>query len=224
MAEVNFRDIEIRPEIMVAKQLFILLHGVGAQPADLVPLANKIKRVFPDAAFLIPEGISPLDGGGNGRQWFSVQEMTEENRVTRVNAAMPTLRDLVHLAQDRLKVLQPDTALVGFSQGAIMALEYSIKHDGDVGRVLAFSGRFAKLPEKAPKLTTLHLLHGEDDQVILVGHAHAAYDRLANLGGDVTLDIASSVGHEIHDALADRALYRLQTCIPLRSWKLALNV
>jgi phospholipase/carboxylesterase len=222
MAEFNDRDIELQPRT-VAKQLFILLHGVGSQPADLTPLASKIRNAFPDAAFLIPEGISPFDGGGNGRQWFSVKEVTEENRVARVNSAMPTLRELVHLAQERFKVLQSDTALVGFSQGAIMALEYSIKHDGNVGRVLAFSGRFAELPEKAPELTTLHLLHGKDDRVISVEHAYAAYQRISRLSGDTTLDVASSVGHEIHDALADRAILRLQTCIPLRSWKLALS-
>ncbi|MGB9093783.1 MAG: esterase, partial [Gallionella sp.] len=115
------------------------------------------------------------------------------------------------------------TALIGFSQGAIMALEFSIAHEGGVGRVLSFSGRFATLPEKAPELTTLHLLHGENDSVIPVAHAYAAYARLTELQGDATLDIASSVGHEIHTALVDRAINRLQTCIPLRSWQQALK-
>jgi phospholipase/carboxylesterase len=223
MAGNTFQGIELLPETREVKQLFILLHGVGARPSNLMPLATKIRAAYPDSAILIPEGITPFDGVGIGRQWFSVKEVTEENRVARVIAAMPFFYDLIHRAQDRFNVLQPDTALIGFSQGAIMALEYSVRHDGNVGRVLAFSGRFAKLPEKAPELTTLHLLHGEDDRVIPVEHAHAAYKRLADLNGDVTLDIASAVGHDIHDALADRALYRLQTCIPLRSWKMALS-
>jgi phospholipase/carboxylesterase len=115
--------------------------------------------------------------------------VTEENRASRVAEAIPALHTLVRHAQDRFKVLQSDTALVGFSQGAIMALEFSVIHDGNAGRVLAFSGRFAKLPEKAPELTTLHLLHGEDDRVIPVQHAYAAYERLMHLQGDATLDI-----------------------------------
>jgi len=136
---------------------------------------------------------------------------------------MPGLHAKVKQAQDRFNVLQSDTALIGFSQGAIMALEFSVVHDGGVGRVLAFSGRFAQLPEKAPALTTLHLLHGENDAVIPVAHAQAAFERLMELDGDATLDLASSVGHEIHAALADRAINRLQTCVPLRSWKKALD-
>jgi phospholipase/carboxylesterase len=223
MAEQTFQGIELLPEAAAVKQLFILLHGVGARPSDLVRLAYQIRSVFPDAAFLLPEGTFPFDGGGDARQWFSISGVTEENRVPRVAEAISALHSLVRQAQDRFKILQSDTALVGYSQGAGMALEFSVAHDGNVGRVVAFSGRFAKLPEKAPEFTTLHLLHGEDDRVIPVEHAYAAYERLTQLQGDATLDIASSVGHELHAALADRAIHRLQTCIPLRSWKQALG-
>jgi len=218
-----FRGVELLPEAVPIKQLFILLHGVGSKSSDLVPLAHQFRDVFPSAAFVIPDGNVPFDGGGNGRQWFSVNGVTEENRIPRVAAALPPLHELVRNVQQRFDILQSDTALVGFSQGAIMALEFSVAHDGHVGRVLAFSGRFAKLPEKAPEFTTLHLLHGEKDSVIPVEHAYAAYERLTNLQGDATLDVASSIGHEIHAALSERAIHRLQTCIPLRSWKQALN-
>ena len=217
-----FEGIELLSATGPVKQLFILLHGAGGQPSDLLPLAETLGAAFPQAAFLLPEGFAPFDSG-DGRQWFSINGVTDENRSARVAAAMPTLHALVLQAQDRCKVMQPDTALVGFSQGATMALEYAIAHDGRVGRVLAFSGRFATLPEKAPEYTTLHLLHGKDDRVIPVEHAYAAYERLAQRQGDATLDVASSVGHEIHPALADRAVYRLQTCIPLRTWKIALS-
>ncbi len=223
MDQISLEGVELLPDTGPVKQLFILLHGVGARPSDLLPLANKLRSAFPNAAYLLPQGTYPFDGGGSGRQWFSINDVTEENRKSRVAEAMPGLHTRVKQAQDRFKVLQSDTALIGFSQGAIMALEFSILHDGGVGRILAFSGRFAQLPEKAPELTTLHLLHGENDPVIPVAHAQAAFERLMELDGDATLDLASSVGHEIHTALADRAINRLQTCVPLRSWKKALD-
>jgi phospholipase/carboxylesterase len=59
--------------------------------------------------------------------------------------------------------------------------------------------------------------------VIPVFHAEVAFARLTDLDGDATLDIASTVGHEINAALANCAIQRLQTCIPLRSWKKALE-
>lgn len=222
MTEPDLQGIELLPATPI-KQLFVLLHGWGAEAADLLPLAETLGAAFPEAAMLLPEATHPLDGADSGRQWFSVQGMTEDNGPTRVAEALPALHALVRQAQERFGVLQPDTALVGFSQGAVMALAFSSAYDGGVGRVLAFAGRYAALPEKAPELTTLHLLHGADDPVIPVGHAYAAYERLSALGGDATLDVASSVGHAIPDELAERAVYRLQTCIPLRTWKLALN-
>ncbi len=146
MAENVFQGIELVPESGPAKQLFILLHGVGAKPTDLLPLANKLRGAFPNAAFLLPQGTFSFEGGGDSRQWFSIRGVTDENRILRVAEAMPALFDLVKREQTRFNVLPVDTTLMGFSQGAIMALEFSIAHDGSVGRVVSFSGRFARLP------------------------------------------------------------------------------
>ncbi len=223
MFEENTNGHELWPESMQAGQLFILLHGLGASASDLLPLAEKLRDEFPAAGFFLPEASFPFDGGGSGRQWYSNAGIDESNRPSRVAAAMPALLALVTRAQQRFNVLQSATALAGFSQGAIMALELAALHDGAVGRVLVFSGRFASLPQQAPALTTLHLLHGEDDPVISAEHAHAAYARLMQLEGDVTLDVASGLGHELHPAIAERAIHRLKTTIPVRSWKQALK-
>lgn len=223
MTTGRFHGIERLPAHGPVAQMFVLLHGAGGQPADLLPLVDALRRHYPQAAFLLPEGSVSHDAGAHGRQWFPLEGLSDDNRAARVAAVLPALHALLQDAQARLKVMQPDIALVGFSQGATLALEYAIAHDGGVGRVLAFGGRFATLPERAPEFTTFHLLHGEDDAVIPVVHAHAAYDRLSQLRGDATLDVASTVGHALHPALVERALVRLQTCIPLRTWKRALD-
>jgi phospholipase/carboxylesterase len=221
-ADSGFHGIERLPANGPVAQLFILLHGNGGQGADLLPLADALQRVFPQAAFLLPEGSTADVLDVRDRHCFSIDGIPDDNGAARVATAMPALHELVRQAQDHHKVMQPDTALVGFSQGAMMALEYAIAHDGRVGRVLAFCGRFATLPTTAPDYTTLHLLHGEDDRIIPIDHAFAAYERISQLRGDATLDVASSVGHVLHPALVERAVHRLQTCIPLRTWKQAL--
>ena len=137
---------------------------------------------------------------------------------------MPPLEAYVRQAQARFSLLQSDTALAGFSQGAIMALELVQAHDGMAGRVIAFSGRYAQLPKAAPQYTTIHLLHGADDPVMSAAHIQAAQVRLEELHGDSTIDIASHVGHELHPALIQRAIVRLQTCVPLRAWEAALGL
>jgi phospholipase/carboxylesterase len=206
-----------------ARQLFVLLHGVGGCPDNLEPLGLALRVAFPGAVVLIPEGFEPFNGGPEGRQWFSTRGVTEENRPERVAQALPALFDYVHAAQQRLKLRASDTALAGFSQGAIMALEAVQADERLAGRVLAFSGRYAQLPDAAPKYTTIHLLHGADDTVMPVTHAQAAQNRLAALQGDSTIDVASRVGHQLHPALIQRAIVRLQTCVPLRSWEAAMG-
>lgn len=217
-------EIEFLPEPGTeVRQLFILLHGVGGTPANLVPLAEAVRAAFPASAVLIPEGFEPFDGGA-GRQWFSVRGVSEDNRPERVAQALPPLEAYVKAAQARFGLLQSDTALAGFSQGAIMALELVQAHDGMAGRVIAFSGRYAQLPKAAPQYTTLHLLHGADDPVMPVALIQAAQARLDELHGDSTIDVATHVGHELHPALIQRAIVRLQTCVPLRSWEAALGL
>lgn len=204
------------------RQLFVLLHGLGGTPDGLESLALALRVAFPGAVVRIPEGFEAHDGSATGRQWFSVRDITEENRPERVAQALPALVEYVQAAQYSLRLKSADTALVGFSQGAIMALEAVQAHHRLAGRVLAFSGRYATLPEAAPPYTTIHLLHGADDDVMPVTHAQAAQGRLAELHGDSTIDVASRVGHELHPVLVQRAIHRLQTCVPLRSWAAAM--
>jgi phospholipase/carboxylesterase len=205
-----------------ARQLFVLLHGAGATPGSMAPLADAFEAAFPDAVVVSLAG-SETSSGGARRQWFDLAGIDDANRPARVAAALPALVARVRAAQARSGVLTSDTALVGFSQGAIVALELAARHDGLVGRVLAFAGRYATLPDAAPALTTLHLFHGAADPVIPVDHARRAFDRLAALDADVTVDVADGVGHTLHPALVERALSRLATCVPLRTWRRALG-
>ena len=46
---------------------------------------------------------------------------------------------------------------------------------------------------------------------------------LGAFDGDATLDIAQGVGHELHPALVDSALFRLTSHIPHRTWRAALG-
>lgn len=217
------RQIDLAPQGEAARQLFVLLHGVGATPESLLPLGQGLQRAFPHAAVVIPEGFDAFDAGGSGRQWFSIAGIDERSRPARVAAVLPHLIQFVRQQQDRWKVFPEATALTGFSQGAILALEAIAREDGLAGRVLAFAGRYAGLPERAPRYTTIHLFHGSDDPVIPVSHANAALERLAGLNGDVTLDIAHGVGHVLHPVLIDLAIERLTGRVPLRAWQRALG-
>lgn len=215
--------IEWLPASGAPEQLLILLHGVGASGAAMAGLAQMLRNEFPQAAVLAPDAPNPFDGGGLGRQWFSVAGVDEANRPARVAAALPGLVDWVKATQRRLGVGTAATALAGFSQGGILALEAAALEDGLAGRVLAFGARYARLPVAAPRHTTVHLFHGGADAVIAASHARAAIEHLGALNGDATMDVAEGVGHELHPVLAQRALFRLRHHIPARTWAAALG-
>ncbi|MDZ7858297.1 esterase [Sphaerotilus sp.] len=220
------RLLQSLPDAGAPAQLFILLHGVGASADDLVPLAKVLRQSFPQAALLLPDGFEPFDAAPTaaGRQWFSIAGVTEENRAARVQAVVPGLIDWVRGHQARLGVGAAATALVGFSQGSIVSLEAATAAPDLVGRVLAFSGRFAQLPASAPERTTFHFFHGGQDPVIPAQLSTAAFEHVAGLdGGDATLDIADEVGHELHPALLERAIFRLTHHVPPRLWREALS-
>jgi len=215
--------IEWLPAQGAPEQLMLLLHGVGANGSGMAPLAQALRAEFPQAALLAPDAPHRFDGGGLGRQWFSVAGITEANRAERVAEALPPLLRWIRETQDRLGLGPAATALVGFSQGAILSLAAVQAEDGIAGRVLSFSGRFPALPASAPRHTTLHLFHGGADPVIAAEHSRLALHTLATLNGDATLDVAEGVGHEIHPALLDRAIFRLRNHIPARTWAAAMG-
>ena len=187
MAEIQVKTLQWLPAEGRPEQLMLLFHGVGANAADMAPLAQWLQTQFPQAAVLAFDGVEPVDGDstGIGRQWFSLTGISEATRPARVQSAVPVVADLVRAAQQATGLGPQATALVGFSQGAIMSLAVAQAHDGMAGRVLAFAGRYSPLPEAALRHTTLHFFHGGADAVFPVQHAKDAMQRLSPLGGPV---------------------------------------
>ena len=205
-----------------ADQLIVLFHGIGASAQHMVPLDQRLAEEFPNAFVVSVDGPQASDLSA-GRQWFSVHGITEENRAIRVEAAMPGFQATVRHRQGVAKVGVEGTALIGFSQGAIMALESTRRRDPPAGRVVSIAGLFAQLPEQAARHTTLHLLHGKADPVIPYAHAIAAAERLVALGGDVTADVIPFVGHEINPEIEALLVERLKGYLPRRHWEEALR-
>lgn len=204
-----------------AQQLFLLFHGVGGQPQDLQALGMQLAQAFPHAAVLALPGPHPCDLG-RGRQWFSVQNMSDDARCERVAHALPGFVAEVRRWQAQLQVSPAATALVGFSQGGILALEASKERDLLAARVIAIGARYASLPPQAPENCTLHLVHGKADAVMPYGLAVAAAEHLLSLDADVTADVLPFVRHEIHPEVIDVVLARLQRYIPRARWREAM--
>ena len=210
-----------RPEGQ-AQQLMLLFHGVGSTALDLVPLGRVLAAEFPAACIVSVAAPAPSEAGA-GRQWFSVQGISEENRPARIEAALPAFLATVAHWQQEAGVGTDAVALIGFSQGGIMALEATRDQPAVAGRVVSIAGRFAKLPTMPNAGTTLHLFHGKLDPVIPYGFTVEAAQHLVNIGADVTADVVPFVGHQINDDIAALVIERLRGHLPKRTWEAALR-
>jgi phospholipase/carboxylesterase len=202
--------------------LFLLLHGVGQDASYMTLLAQRLVADYPQAAVVCLNAPDSFEGSpheGTRWQWFSPIGINETTRPPRVAAALPRFIAMVRAVQQQFGLPWERTALAGFSQGAVMALEAVQAEAALAGRVLAFSGRHAVQPTHAPHDTTLHFFHGMKDTVIPPGPAVDSAERLVALGGDVTADVLPGIGHELHPLLIEKAIEQLRTFLPKKVWR-----
>ncbi len=182
--------------------LVVMLHGVRSSGRDLAPLASELRKSLPQALLVAPDAVN-LSDEGPGRQWFSVANITDENRPQRVagaradfDAVLAERLDHVGLADQLDRV-----ALVGFSQGAIMALDAIATGRWPVAAVVAFSGRLASPGALSPARGARALLiHGAADPVIPAQATLEAAERLREAGVSVECHIEPAFGHSIPPA------------------------
>jgi len=213
--------LHLMPRDGAPSPLYVYLHGAGATALAMVQVADRFAQAYPQAAHLIPDGFVTDDATPDLRGWFTGAVGDASTLAERVASSLPALVEFVRDAQRQLGVTPIATALVGFSQGAVVALEVAQAHPDLVGRVVAFGGRYATVPSGAPT-AVIHLVHGKDDAVVPARHAVEAATRLLALGADVTADVVPGIGHAPHPALVERALGHLQTFLPRRIWAEAL--
>ncbi len=184
-----------------AKKLVVLLHGYGADGSDLMPLADAIGEALPDVAFALPHGPAPCGGAPFGREWFPIS-FTDPSEFDRgADAARDLLERFIagELAHHGLR--DGDLALLGFSQGAMMALHVGLRRPAAPALVLGYSGLLpapgrvaAETVRPAPHVV---LVHGEFDDIVPPQAMLDAYNTLTAAGVPVDMHGRPGLGHGI---------------------------
>ena len=182
-----------------ARQLVVLLHGVGADGQDLIDLASAWAPALPNAAFVAPDAPAPCDMAPYGRQWFSLADRSPARLAAGVAAAAPGLDAFLDAELARLRLPDAAMALMGFSQGAMMALFVGLRRQVPPAAILAYSGALlaADLPAGATARPPVLLVHGAADEVVPVGASRLAEAALRAANVPVEALYVPGLGHGI---------------------------
>lgn len=177
-----------------AKTAMILVHGRGATAASILTLTDEFDR--PDFAYLAPQAVN--------NTWYPYSFLApipeNEPGISSGLAAVGAVLDQVMAAGIAIE----KTILLGFSQGACLALEFSARHAQRFGGVVGLSGGLIG-PDSTPRAYAGSLIgtpvflgcsdvdfHIPKERVI-----HSA-TVLRQLGADVTMRLYPGMGHTIN--------------------------
>lgn len=188
-----------------AKQLVVFLHGYGADGNDLIELGRQWQAWMPDAAFVAPHAPERCTQSPTGRQWFALTSRDTSERWNGVNKAAPSLDAFLDAELQRTGLDDRKLALVGFSQGTMMALHVGLRRPRVPAAILGYSGMLVG-PEHVKEAVTgqagrrpppILLVHGDADTVIPVDALFAASDALADAGVPAQWHLSFGVAHGI---------------------------
>jgi len=195
----------LEPRSGPARQLVVFLHGYGADGKDLIDIGRAWQGILPHAAFVSPHAPEPCGQAPVGRQWFPLTFRNPDERWTGVNAAGPQLEQFLDAELKRRNLPPGALALVGFSQGTMMALHVGLRRAVAPAAIVGYSGIFVLPNNAAPEAFAgeiksrppVLLIHGDRDDLIPAQALFHASQALAALDIPVEWHLSPGVGHGI---------------------------
>ena len=186
-----------------ARSMVVFLHGYGADGADLLGLADPLAPHLPDTVFIAPDAPEPCAGNPFGRQWFPIPWLDGSSEAEAQAGLAQSVGDLNAFFDARLaeEGMRPDQlAVVGFSQGTMMALHVLPRRADPVAGIVAFSGRLLvpeRLAAEALSNPPVLLVHGDQDPMVPFADMGVAGRALAEAGFETYGHVMKGTGHGI---------------------------
>jgi phospholipase/carboxylesterase len=191
-------------------QLVVFLHGYGADGNDLIELGRQWRAILPEAAFVSPHAPE-RSAAGMGRQWFALSNRPPDDaagadqRLQGAVKARVGIDAFLDAELNRLGLDDSKLALVGFSQGAMMALHVGLRRRRAPAAILGFSGLLVG-PERLSEATArdarglappVLLVHGDQDPLIPFEAMFIAAEALAQASIPTQWRLSLGIGHGI---------------------------
>lgn len=180
-----------------AEKAVVMIHGRGASAQSILQLADQLPE---NAAYLAPQA--------SRRTWYphSFMEPRDKNQP-HLDSALRKTKDLVEKASNFVGI--ENVILLGFSQGACLASEYTASSPGKYGGIILFSGGLIgdKLGDYSGDLEETPVFIGcsENDPHIPLERVNDTVEVFRELNGDVEKYIMEGSKHTIVDYEIEKA-------------------
>lgn len=182
------------------KNIVLLLHGFGSSGTDMISLAPQWQDALPDTLFLAPHAPERCGMMARGYQWWGLSGFAPSALAAGAALAAPAIDAFIDRKLAQYDLTDADLALVGFSQGTMMALHIGLRRPGRVAAVVGYSGLLTSAAELAHRQFAkppVLLVHGTADPVVPIAALHMSESELKRLGVDVTTHISHGVAHSV---------------------------
>lgn len=199
-----------------AKQLIVLLHGYGADGHDLFGLVPVLAPMFPHAAFVSPDAPFRCEMGF-GFQWFPLADRSAASITAGVLMARPILNAFLDAELAAHGLDEANMALIGFSQGTMMALDVGLRRRKAPAGIVGYSGRLVPTGDWAAEITArppVLLVHGDQDPLVPVAALHEAVQTLKAQGVNVEGYVRPGLPHSIDEGGLVLGQAFLKRCLP----------
>jgi phospholipase/carboxylesterase len=199
----------IKPRSGEPRQLVVFLHGYGADGQDLIEIGRQWQELLPNTAFVAPHAPERCLQSPSGRQWFALNTRSPDEQWRGVTSAQPTLDAFLDAELARYGLDDTRLALVGFSQGTMMALHAGLRRTRAPAAILGYSGVLVGPEHLEAEVTArsesgatppILLVHGDRDDVIPVQALFMSSDALAAAKIPAQWHLSSGIGHGIDGA------------------------
>ena len=190
----------IHPAGGKAKNLVVFLHGYGADGNDLIDIGRLWAPLMPETAFVSPHAPEPCAEAPTGRQWFPLAGVDPHKLRAGVLHAAPALGAFLDAELERHKLADDRLALVGFSQGTMLALHVAPRRAKAIAGVVGYSGLLPGpeyLKAEAKQHPPILLVHGDADPLIPSMALFAAARVLGDAGFQVEWHVRPGLEHGI---------------------------
>lgn len=193
----------------IYQSIVIFLHGYGADGHNLLTLGHLWSSSMPKTLFLAPHAMD-MHPSGLGYAWFDLTQPSIKDATPAIETAATTLKAFIENVSNKYQVPLHNIALVGFSQGGMMAL-----HTGlcllRVGAVVCYSGIWVPTQKPLAHQTPLLLTHGEKDQVLPASMFYETCRFFDQMKISYTSKLYPHEEHSIPEDAAEKGRMFLQT-------------